>query len=361
MHLQHLWLRDFRSYENVDVELTEGTCAVLGPNGMGKSNLLEAVSYLALLESFRGSPGEALIRSGTDTAVVRGQIVSDGREQLIEAEISRTGRNRVLVNRQRLTRSRDLLGALRVTVFSPDDLELIKAGPGLRRNYLDQLLVSLDVRNDVLRTNFDKTLRQRNALLKQTRGRLDEAASVTLEVWNTKLVESGERLAAARVQLVESLVPMVAESYGDIAGERAETHLAYEAPWRSVGLAAALDAARDDELRRGVTLVGPHRDELQITLNSMPARTQASQGEQRSLALALRLAGHRLVDQVSGAPPVLLLDDVFSELDLARSAALLRSLPRGQRLLSTAAGLPPGVHADQILDITTGSVAEVPL
>ncbi|MGB6059513.1 MAG: DNA replication/repair protein RecF [Microthrixaceae bacterium] len=361
MHLQHLWLRDFRSYESVDVELTQGTCAVLGPNGMGKSNLLEAVAYLALLESFRGSPGDALIRSGSESAVVRGQIVTDGREQLIEAEISRTGRNRVLVNRQRLTRSRDLLGALRVTVFSPDDLELIKGGPGLRRNYLDQLLVSIDVRNDAVRADFDKTLRQRNALLKQTRGRLDEAASITLEVWNTKLVETGERLAAARAELVESLVPLVRESYLDIAGERAATTLTYEAPWRDQGLARALDEVRDDELRRGVTLVGPHRDELLITLNSMPARTQASQGEQRSLALAFRLAGHLLVDDVSGAPPVLLLDDVFSELDLKRSAALLRSLPRGQRLLSTAAGLPPDVHADQVLQITTGSAEEVPL
>lgn len=325
---------------------------------MGKSNLLEAVSYLALLESFRGSPTDALIMTGRDTAVVRGEVVSDGREQLIEAEISRTGRNRVLVNRQRLTRSRDLLGALRVTVFSPDDLELIKGGPALRRSYLDQLLVAIDVRNDALRTDFEKTLRQRNALLKQTHGRLDEAASITLEVWNTKLVETGERLAAARADLVTRLSPLVSESYLDIASERAETKLSYEAPWRDAGLASSLVAARDDELRRGVTLVGPHRDELQIMLNSMPARTHASQGEQRSLALALRLAGHRLVDDVSGAPPVLLLDDVFSELDHARSAALLKSLPRGQRLLSTAAGLPPEVHADQILQVTTGSVTQ---
>ncbi len=328
---------------------------------MGKSNLLEAVSYLALLESFRGSPTEALIRAGCDTAVVRGEVVSDGREQLIEAEMSRTGRNRVLVNRQRLTRTRDLIGALRVTVFSPDDLELIKGGPGFRRTYLDQLLVSIDVRNDALRTDFEKTLRQRNALLKQTHGRLDEAAEITLEVWNTKLIESGERLARARSELVDKLKPLVAESYLDIAAERASTVLSYAAPWREKGLATALAEARDDELRRGITLVGPHRDDLAIELNSMPARTHASQGEQRSLALSMRLAGHRLVDNVSGVAPVLLLDDVFSELDTARSAALLRSLPRGQRLLSTAAGLPPDVHADQVLQVTTGSLDEVRL
>lgn len=356
MHLRHLWLKDYRSYETVDLELTEGVCAVLGPNGMGKSNLLEAVAYLALLESFRGAPGEALIRAGCDQAVVRGEVVEDDREQLIEAELTRTGRNRVLLNKQRLTRSRDLLGAVRVTVFSPDDLTMIKGGPALRRTYLDQLLVQLDPRNDAVRSEFDKALRQRNALLKQTRGRLDEAASLTLEVWDTKLVESGERLASLRDGLVERLGPLVQSAYADVAGERAATSLRYEAPWRERGLAVALADARADELRRGVTLVGPHRDELLVGLNSMPARTHASQGEQRSLALALRLAAHRLVNDMTGAPPLLLLDDVFSELDPGRSTALLHSLPQGQTLLSTAAGLPPDVAPDQVLQVELGRV-----
>jgi len=358
VHLRQLWLKDYRSYESVDVELTPGVCAVLGPNGMGKSNLLEAVAYLALLESFRGAPADALIRSGTESAVVRGEVFEDGRDQLIEAELTRTGRNRVLLNKQRLSRSRDLLGAVRVTVFSPDDLSMVKGGPALRRTYLDQLLVALDVRNDSARSEFDRALRQRNALLKQTRGRLDEAASLTLEVWDTKLVETGERLAALRAGLVERLDPVVHNAYSDVAGERSATTLRYEAPWRAVGLAAALTAARTDELRRGLTLVGPHRDDLAIELNAMPARTHASQGEQRSLALALRLAAHRLVNEVTGAPPILLLDDVFSELDPRRSSALLRSLPTGQTLLSTASGLPPDVSADQVLDVSLGSVAQ---
>lgn len=355
MRVERLWLKDFRSYESLELELVDGLCAVTGPNGVGKSNLLEAVGYLSLLDSFRGAPAEALIRSGAPSGVVRGQIVSDGREQLVEAELVVSGRNRVLLNRQRLTRNRDLLGALRVTIFSPEDLSLIKGGPALRRAYLDQLLVSLDPRHDGVRSQYDKALRQRNALLKQTHGRLDEAASFTLEVWDAKLVESGEQLAQLRDDLVTRLQPIVVQAYEDVAGEPHRISLDYVAPWREDGLRSALAAARRDELRRGLTLVGPHRDDLGITLSGLPARTHASQGEQRSLALALRLASHRLLHEVTGAPPVLLLDDVFSELDPERSAALLRSLPVGQALLSTASGLPPGVEIAQRIDVRPGA------
>ncbi len=358
MHVRHLWLKDFRSYDTVDLELTPGLCAVLGPNGVGKSNLLEAVSYLAMLESFRGAPSDALVRAGSAGAVVRGSVVADGREQLIEAELVANGRNRVLVNRQRLTRSRDLLGALRTTVFSPDDLSLIKSGPGLRRSFLDQLLVSIDPRNDVLRSEFERAVRQRNALLKQTKGKLDEAAELTLDVWDTKLVQSGEELARRRSELTTLLEPLVVTAYADVAGEAQPIGLRYVADWRESGLAAALATVRVDELRRGVTLVGPHRDDLGVHLNGLPSRTHSSQGEQRSLALALRLAGHRLVTDSVGSAPVLLLDDVFSELDPQRSAALLRSLPAGQTLLSSASGLPPGVDVDQMLSVSPGKVVQ---
>ena len=318
MHLRRLWLRDFRSHHEVDLELTEHLCAVLGPNGVGKSNLLEAVGYLALLESFRGAPTEAMVRAGAEVAIVRGEVVHGGREQLIEAELRRTGPNRVLLNRQRLHRSRDLLGALRVVVFAPDDLALVKGGPALRRQYLDQVLVSVEPRNDVVRAEFERAVRQRNALLKQTRGRLDEAAAITLEVWNSKVVESGERLAALRVEMLELLAPLVAGAYAEVAGREVPVELDYEAPWRDQGLAA---------------------------------RTHASQGEQRSLALALRLAAHRVVTERTGAAPLLLLDDVFSELDDQRAAALVECLPTAQTLLTSASGLPPGVHAEQVLHV----------
>ncbi len=361
MHLRELWLTDVRSYAEVAVGFPDGLTAVLGPNGNGKTNLLEAVGYLATLRSFRGAPTEALVRLGAERGVVRGEVVGDdGREHLIEAEIARTGRSRVLVNKQRLARTRDLLGSVRVTVFSPDDLELVKGGPGLRRTFLDDLLVALHPKHDLVRSDWERALKQRNALLKQIHGRPDEAALVTLEVWDAQLAESGDRLAALRSGLLSRLEPLVVRAYRDVAGKEEAVSLRYEAPWMEQGLAASLVAARRDELRRGLTLVGPHRDDVSIRLESMPTRTHASQGEQRSMALALRLASHRALLDEHGSPPVLLLDDVFSELDPERSALLLGALPAGQTLLSSASGLPPGVDADQVLHVSPGAVLPDP-
>lgn len=356
MHLRQLWLTDIRSYEHVDVSLTDGLCAVVGANGVGKTNLLESIAYLALSESFRGAPTEAMVRAGAERGIIRGEVVDDGRVQLVECELRPNGRNRVLLNRQRPARSSDLLSAMRVTIFSPDDLQLVKAGPAARRTYLDRLVVALDPRRDVVRAEYERALRQRNALLKQTRGRLDEAAALTLEVWDTKLVAAGEELAAARTAALEQVAPLIDDAYAEVAGRRHDIGVDYAAAWRSAGLAEALREVRDDELRRGVTLVGPHRDDVVITLEGLPARTHASQGEQRCVALGLRLAGHRLVHRTTGSPPVLLLDDVVSELDEDRAAALLGSLPAGQTLLTTASGLPAGVQPDQVLEVRPGSI-----
>ena len=360
MHLQRLWLTDFRSYSSAELELPTGLCALVGRNGEGKSNLIEAVAYLSTLESFRGAPVEALIRSGAPSAVVRGEVVNEGRVQLVEAEINRTGRNRVQLNRQRVGRSRDLLEALRVTVFAPDDLELLKGGPQVRRQFLDRALVLERPPLDSVRSDFERAVRQRNALLKQARGRLDDAAAITLDVWDTKLVSAGEELVRLRTDLCARLVPFVTGAYRDVAGAEAEVHLRYEAPWREVGLAAAVAAARSDDVRRGITTVGPHRDELAVALDGLPSRTHASQGEQRALALALRLGVHRLVTSRTGVPPVLLLDDVLSELDTDRSAALLSALPPGQTLLSSATGLPAGVAADLVVEVESGTLRSRP-
>jgi DNA replication and repair protein RecF len=354
VHLQHVWLNDFRSYPSLDVELPAGLTALLGRNGQGKSNVLEAVAYLATLESFRGAPADALVRRGASSAVVRGQVLVDGREQLIEAEINPAGRNRVQVNRQRLQRTRDLVEALRVTVFAPDDLELLKGGPAVRRSYLDKALVLERPAVDSVRSDFEKALRQRNALLKQCKGRLDEAAGLTLDVWDLKLAQAGEELTRLRRDLADRLSPVTTRAYRDVAGETSEVRLVYVSEWHQRGLAAALVDSRADDVRRGTTLVGPHRDDLMVLLNDMPSRTHASQGEQRSLALGLRLGVHRLVTSRMGVPPVLLLDDVFSELDPERSVALLAALPQGQTLLSSATELPPGAVADLTLDVTTG-------
>ena len=356
MRLDHLWLTDFRGYRSADVRFAPGLTVVAGSNGQGKTNLLEAVGYLATLDSFRGSPNEALIRAGATQAVVRGAGERDGRELLLEAEITASGRNRAMVNRQPLRRARDLLGALRVTVFAPDDLALVKGGPGERRRYLDDVLVAVHPRNDALRSDLDRVLRQRNSLLKQSGGRLAPDVELTLDVWDTKLASAGEALARARQALVGDLAPVLRAAYEDVAGVAVPVGVRYAPPWLDAdgGLAAALLAGRRDDLRRGVSLIGPHRDDLELTLDGLPARTHASQGEQRSLALALRLAGHHVVTAATDTPPVLLLDDVFSELDPDRSDALLAHLPAGQTILSTAAGLPPGAAPELVVSVREG-------
>lgn len=355
MRVRELWLNDFRSYGNAQLVCPAGLSAVRGPNGVGKTNLLEAIGYLASLSSFRGAPADALIRDGADSAVVRAEVEADGRTQLIEAEISRTGRNRVQVNRQRLRRTSDLLGTLRVSVFSPDDLELIKGGPGIRRSMLDDLLVALHPRNDAVRSDWERVLRQRNALLKQVGGRLDESAELTLGVWDAKAAAVGEKLAGLRTELVDRLGPAVQTAYRDLAGAGEQVTLTHRRGW-SGSLEEALTGSRRDDLRRGITTVGPHRDELWVELDGMVARTHASQGEQRCLALAIRLAGHREVTGETGTPPVLLLDDVFSELDPERCDALVTSLPIGQAFLSTAAPLPAAVHPEAVIEVSAGEL-----
>lgn len=358
MHLRHIWLTDFRSYRELELALPVGLTAVLGPNGRGKSNLLEAVGYITTLRSFRGVPGDVLVRAGADRAVARCELRTEDRDHLVEAEISPTGRNRVLVDRQRLVRRRDLLEVVRSTVFAPDDLELVKGGPALRRTYVDDVLVAMHPRNDVVRSEWERSLKQRNALLKQMRGRPDPAAMVTLDVWDQKLAAAGDELARLRGELADRIAPEVAAAYRDVAEQDLEVHLRYVSTWRDpdhgAGLREALARSRDEEIRRGVTLVGPHRDDVELGLSGLAARTHASQGEQRSLALALRLASHRVLSEVYGSPPILLLDDVFSELDAGRSAALLRSLPSGQTLLSSASGLPEGLGADLVVDLAHG-------
>lgn len=358
MQLRRLWLTDFRGYHQVDVGLDAGLTAVVGPNGQGKTNLLEAIGYLASLDSFRGAPAEALIRVGAERAVIRAEGERDGRRLLLEAELSASGRNRAQLNRQPLRRARDLLGALRVTVFSPDDLTLVKGSPSDRRRYLDETLVALHPRHDQTRSDLDRILRQRGALLKQAGGRLTPEVELTLDVFDAKLATAGEVLAVARRSLVADLEPVLDAAYERVARSGALVRAIYEPAWMADGLAAALVASRRADLRRGVSTVGPHRDELELVLDAMPARTHASQGEQRSLALALRLAAHEVVTRSTGTPPVLLLDDVFSELDPERSAALLASLPDGQTVLSTATALPDGAVPGTILRVSDGTVSQ---
>jgi DNA replication and repair protein RecF len=356
VELRHLWLTDFRSYEHAELVPAAGVTAVIGRNGQGKTNLLEGVGYLATLSSFRGAPGEALVRLGAERAVVRAEVAREGRTTLLEAELRPAGRDRVQVNRQPLRRSRDLLGSVRVTVFSPDDLALVKGGPAERRRMVDDTLVACAPRHDATRSDLERVLRQRGTLLKQAAGRMTPDVAATLDVWDAKLAELGEVLGTARARLVERLAPAVALAYERVAGAAAEVRTSYDPPWRREGLAAALARARVDDVRRGVSTVGPHRDEVELEVDGMPSRTHASQGEQRSLALALRLATHAVVTEVTGSAPILCLDDVFSELDGERSAALLAHLPPAQTLLTTAGPLPAGATPDLVVEVGPGTL-----
>ncbi|HEX7165686.1 MAG TPA: DNA replication/repair protein RecF [Acidimicrobiales bacterium] len=357
MRVDRVWLTDFRNYASCELSPAPGLTVVVGSNGEGKTNLLEAVGYLATLSSFRGAPADALLRSGADVAIVRAQGERDARPLLIEAELRAVGRDRVLVNKQPLKRTRDLLGALRVTVFAPDDLVVVKGGPAARRVFLDDLLVSLHAKWDALQRDAERVVRQRNTLLRQCGGRLSSETAFTLDVWDTKLAELGEALAEAREAAVAALEPEAGKAYDQVAHTAADVAVAYRRSWDGP-LADALAAARNDEVRRGVTLVGPHRDDVALSIGGLPARTHASQGEQRSLALALKLAGHRLVTDAAGEAPVLLLDDVFSELDPDRSDALLHHLPPGQALLTTAGVIPAGATPDLVVRIAGGRVVE---
>ena len=354
MRVTRLWLTNFRNYETAElVPDPEGLTVIVGSNGEGKTNLLEAIGYLATLSSFRGAPGEALVRQGCGSAVVRAEGERDERALLIEAELVAGGRDRVQVNRQPLKRSRDLLGALRVSVFAPDDLVLVKGGPGERRRFLDDVLVSLHPKHDALQRDVERVLKQRNSLLRQAGGRLTGEVESTLDVWDAKLSSAGTALVEAREELVAQLEPEVQKAYDQVAHTAADVTVTYQRSWTGP-LADAIAAGRADDLRRGLSLVGPHRDEIVLAIGGLPARTHASQGEQRSLALALRLAAHRVVGEAVGAAPVLLLDDVFSELDPERSEALLTHLPPGQALLTTAGLVPESARPGKLVRVSGG-------
>jgi DNA replication and repair protein RecF len=357
--VERIELVDFRNYEHAEFELIGGVTAVLGRNGQGKTNLAEAIAYLATLSSFRGAPPEALIGINAEQAVVRASLCDDdGRQVLIEAELTRSGRSRVQVNRQRLARTRDLLGVVRVSVFAPDDLSMIKGAPAERRRFLDDTLVALATKYDASRLELDRIVRQRNVLLKQAGGRLTEEVETTLDVWDARLADVGGRFGHARATLVDRCRPMIADAYDQLAGAPAAVTITYDPAWRRTGLAEALQAARPDDVRRGVSTVGPHRDDVEIGLGGMPARTHASQGEQRTLALALRLAAHRLVAERTGSVPVLVLDDVLSELDPERATALLANLPLGQVVITSASPLPAAAKPDRTLEIRAGTVVD---
>jgi DNA replication and repair protein RecF len=356
VYLRHLQVGDFRSWERVDLALGPGPTVFVGRNGEGKTNLVEAVGYLATMSSHRVSGDAPLVRHGAGQAVVRAALRRGDRELLVEIEINPGKANRVRVNRAPLPRPRELLGLVRTVLFAPEDLSLVRGDPTERRRFLDELLATRTPRLAGVRSDYERVLKQRNALLKTARLARGKAME-TLDVWDGHLTDLGAQLLAARLRLVADLAPHVAESYAGVAGDGAvAAGLGYSStvPLAGDGAALAPGAAlpsveelaeairariaerRGDELDRGMTLVGPHRDDLVIHLGPVPAKGFASHGESWSLALALKLATFALL-RSEGEDPILVLDDVFATLDAERRAALAAVARSAEQTLITAA------------------------
>ncbi|WP_431958972.1 DNA replication/repair protein RecF [Actinacidiphila sp. bgisy160] len=352
MHVAHLSLADFRSYARVEVPLDPGVTAFVGPNGQGKTNLVEAVGYLATLGSHRVANDAPLVRMGADRAIVRASVVQGERQQLIELEINPGRSNRARLNRSSQVRPRDLLGIVRTVLFAPEDLALVKGDPGERRRFLDELLTARAPRLAGVRSDYERVLKQRNTLLKSAamaRRHGGRGADLsTLDVWDQHLARVGAELLAQRLDLTHALQPLADKAYEQLAPGGGPVVLEYRS---SIGeriagatgreqlyglLLEALGEARRQEIERGVTLVGPHRDDLSLKLGQLPAKGYASHGESWSYALALRLASYDLL-RADGGEPVLVLDDVFAELDARRRARLAELVAPGEQVLVTAA------------------------
>ncbi|MGA2210629.1 MAG: DNA replication/repair protein RecF [Acidimicrobiales bacterium] len=355
--VSRLEVENFRNLESVCLLPAEnGLTVIQGDNGAGKTSLLESLVYCSLLRSFRGVPKDALIRTGCEQAAVRCELRHDNRRIDIAVGVVLGRRDRVERNGQRVEGSRELLEVLRTTLFTPDDLELAKGSPSLRRDLLDDVIAATRPRLGAERANLDRILRQRNALLRQLGGRLNDSAAATLAVWDERLAETGERVATARAELTEQLEPLAREAFAALAPGASTLEIRYARSYDGP-LEVALAAARDDDLRRQVTTVGPQRDDLDIFAGGLDARTRLSQGRQRCVALSLRLATHRHITGVTGVTPVLLLDDAFSELDEHTARALVSELPSAQALLTTAGPLPPGASPDLVVRLADGKLA----
>ncbi|MFJ3951489.1 DNA replication/repair protein RecF [Streptomyces libani] len=376
MHVTHLSLADFRSYARVEVPLDPGVTAFVGPNGQGKTNLVEAIGYLATLGSHRVSSDAPLVRMGAERAVVRAAVVQRERQQLIELELNPGKANRARINRSSQVRPRDVLGIVRTVLFAPEDLALVKGDPGERRRFLDELITARSPRMAGVRSDYDRVLKQRNTLLKTAAlarrhgGRQMDLS--TLDVWDQHLARAGAELLTQRLDLIAALQPLADKAYEQLAPGGGPLALEYrgsageamaEATTREElygVLLAALGEARKGEIERGVTLVGPHRDDLVLKLGQLPAKGYASHGESWSYALALRLASYDLL-RAEGNEPVLVLDDVFAELDARRRERLAELVAPGEQVLVTAAvdDDVPGVLAGTRFAVAGGAVEKV--
>lgn len=391
MHVRHVSLVDFRSYASAEVALGPGVHTFVGPNGQGKTNLVEAVGYLASLESHRVATDAPLVRFGAAQAIVRGVVVRGPRETLVELELNPGRANRARLGRSPVARPREVLGTLRSVLFAPEDLALVKGDPAARRRFLDDLLVQRQPRWAGVRADYDRILRQRNALLKSGAGVLrrgsrqrvvDQEARAsalhTLDVWDGNLAGVGAQLVYARLRLLADLRGYLAAAYETVSDGAAEAQATYRAsleegmsrvlaegvvpeiPELTDAFLASLTAMRDSEIERGITLVGPHRDDLVLTLGELPAKGYASHGESWSFALGLKLGAYRLLRHDLGEDPVLVLDDVFAELDSGRRSRLAGIVGDCEQVLITAAVEQdiPGTLVGTRHRVTRGAVAD---
>jgi DNA replication and repair protein RecF len=366
VYVRHLQLTDFRSWQHAELDFDPGAAVLIGANGQGKTNLVEALGYVATLGSHRVATDAPLVRQGTQRAIVRAAIVNDGRELLVELEITPGKANRARINRATAAKPRDVLGILRTVLFAPEDLTMVRGDPGERRRFLDELLVTRTPKYAGVRTDYDRVLKQRSALLKSAGAARKGAGGAdlrTLEVWDGHLARCGAELLAGRLDLVADIAPHVTSAYASVAATGADSgpsarvadvryrsslgDLLPEGYGQPQGaqadqatlesaLLTALERVRSEEIDRGVSLVGPHRDDLELVLGDLPAKGYASHGESWSFALALRVASYHLLTE-DGAEPVLILDDVFAELDLRRRSRLAQLVGGAEQVLVTAA------------------------
>lgn len=383
MFVTHLQLVDFRSYPAIELPLGPGVTTFVGANGQGKTNLVEAIDYLATLASHRVSSEVPLVRAGAERALVRARVqagIDDQRQLQLEIEITPGKANRAKLNRSPLAKSRDLLGALRTVVFSPEDLAIVKGDPSERRRFVDELVAARWPRMAGVRSDYDRVLKQRNSLLKSLGGRRGSPAgaemAATLDVWDDHLARVGSELLQTRLQTLSELVPHTARAYLDIAPTNNEATAEYKTaldldlradadslPGRdelAAALLGGMAARRGDEIQRGISLIGPHRDDIVLGLGPLPAKGYASHGESWSLALALRLGSFALLRSDS-VEPVLVLDDVFAELDATRRIRLANGVIDAEQLLVTAAVEEdvPAVLAGQRYRVRLGEVESV--
>ncbi|MDO4684973.1 MAG: DNA replication/repair protein RecF [Corynebacterium sp.] len=379
MYLRSLQLRDFRSWSNMSVTLEPGVTVFLGRNGHGKTNIVEAVGYIAHLSSHRVSHDAPLVRSGTEHARISATAVNQGRELTAHLLIHPHRANQAQLNRTKVSSPRQLLGVVKTVLFAPEDLALVRGEPAERRRYLSEVLAQRHPRLAGVKADYEKALRQRNALLKRSAAALRQGynspdgatALATLDVWDSQLAALGAELIVARSQIILELAPLVSAAYAGLAPESRTASIRYRCSVPSevlddvavveAAMLAELGSKRSREIERGVSLVGPHRDELELLLGEEPAKGFASHGECWSFALALRLAVFTLLRQ-DAVTPILILDDVFAELDVRRRNALVSVLAEAEQVLITAAvgdDLPETLTSAN-LTIHTVAVADTP-